>query len=65
MGVDLILSGERSWHCNAGWESASSGEDQLNRLLQAQIHGMNVTLRYELGAWGNYKCVTGFDIATP
>ncbi|MCR9162358.1 MAG: hypothetical protein ACE37F_31525 [Nannocystaceae bacterium] len=45
--------------------AAELSEDQIDRLLQAQIHGLEVTPQYQIGAWGGYKCLTGFDITTP
>ncbi len=41
---------------------ADLSEGQLNRLVQAQANGMLVTPIYETGAWGGYKCLTGFDL---
>lgn len=62
-GTDLYYFGA---HGTCGSVAAADlSEDQINRLLQAQIHGMEVTPHYQAGAWGGYKCLTGFDITTP
>ena len=38
---------------------------QIDRLVQAQVNNLIVTPYYETGAWGGYKCLTGFDLRSP